>query len=388
MIELTGIAWNHTRGYLPMVATAQRFEETYPGVSITWQRRSLQRFADCPIERLAEGFDLLVIDHPFVGYALSHDVLIPMDEHLPAEFLAEQASNCVGLSHASYNYGEHQWALAIDGATPISGWRPDLLERAGVALPRRWPELLGLASRGLVVVPAIPIDSLMHFYMLCGALGEEPFRHEERVVGRDTGARALMLLRDLLLRCPAECFERNPIATWETMSSSDCAAYCPFAYGYSNYARPGYARHALKFGGLVALDSGVQCRSTLGGAGLAISSRSKHQEPALAYAQFVASAACQRGIYFESGGQPGHCSAWLDAEVNRRSGDFFRDTLETLDHAWLRPRFDGYLRFQDAAAPVVYRYLRHGGSEKDVLASLDGLLADSRRPAAKYEGGL
>ena len=53
MVELTGITWNHTRGYLPMVATAQRYGELYPEVSITWQKRSLQAFADAPLSDLA-----------------------------------------------------------------------------------------------------------------------------------------------------------------------------------------------------------------------------------------------------------------------------------------------------------------------------------------------
>jgi len=64
-INLTGITWNHTRGYLAMVATAQRFSEIHPGVEIIWQRLSLQEFGDYPIEKLADTFDLLVIDHPY-----------------------------------------------------------------------------------------------------------------------------------------------------------------------------------------------------------------------------------------------------------------------------------------------------------------------------------
>jgi len=63
-IILKGITWNHSRGFLPMVATAQRFAELYPNVQITWEKRSLQAFADYSIQELAERFDLLVIDHP------------------------------------------------------------------------------------------------------------------------------------------------------------------------------------------------------------------------------------------------------------------------------------------------------------------------------------
>ena len=121
MIELTGITWNHTRGYLPMVATAQRFSELHPDVSITWQKRSLQQFADAPLTDLATRFDLMVIDHPSIGEAAHHNLLLPLDEHLPAAVLADQAASSVGQSHESYHYEGHQYALAIDAATPVSG---------------------------------------------------------------------------------------------------------------------------------------------------------------------------------------------------------------------------------------------------------------------------
>jgi multiple sugar transport system substrate-binding protein len=376
MTELTGITWNHTRGYLPMVATAQRFNEQFPEVHVRWDKRSLQQFADWPIQKLAERYDLLVIDHPFSGYAAAHDVLVPLDCHLPEEFLADQAVNSVGASHASYQYGGHQWALAIDTATPVCGIRADLLREAGVTVPGDWPSLMDLARRGMVAVPGIPIDSLMNFYMLCGALGEEPFQSNETVVSEPIACEALGMLRELIQACDPGCLERNPIATWDLLAGSGTAALCPFAYGYSNYARRGYASYRLEFTGLVTVN-GRRCRSTLGGAGLAVSSRCRHLEEALRYCQFVASPACQATLYFDSGGQPGHRAAWLDAEVNARSNHFFADTLATLDDAWLRPRYNGYLDFQDRAAPVVHAFLRTEMEAAKVLDKLNRIYRES-----------
>ena len=143
---LRGITWNHTRGFLPMVATAQRFEELHPEVRIVWERRSLQAFADAPLATLAEQFDLLVIDHPSVGEAA--DFLLPLDEHLPPDFIKDQAAASVGPSYKSYGWDGHLWALATDAATPVSCHRPDLLAQMGASVPRTWPELLELARRG------------------------------------------------------------------------------------------------------------------------------------------------------------------------------------------------------------------------------------------------
>jgi multiple sugar transport system substrate-binding protein len=374
-ISLTGMTWDHTRGFVPMVATSQRFSEIHPEVEITWQKRSLKAFGDQPIEELAAQFDFLVIDHPFVGFAASHPVILPLDQHLSASYLAEQAAGSVGASHPSYTYGGHHWGLAIDAATPVASWRADLLEQADASPPETWEELLSLARRGLIAVPAVPIDSLMNLYMLCLALGEDPFGDPERFAPT-SGVEALTQLRELVLLCNPACFQRNPIRTYEALVSGQ-AAYCPFAYGYSNYARAGYAEHRLIFGGLVTY-GGRALRSTLGGTGLAISAACRHRDIALEYARYVASPICQRTLFVASGGQPGHRSAWEDPDANAMTANFFRDTLPTLDDAYLRPRYNGYMHFQDQAAPIVQRFLREGGDAGEVIRELNSLYAEPR----------
>jgi len=57
-----------------------------------------------------------------------------------------------------------------------------------------------------------------------------------------------------------------------------------------------------------------------------------------------------------------------------------------LDLAYLRPRFNGYLQFQDQAGAVVHRYLSTGGREKDVVKELNRLLRASR--PEKHRGDL
>ena len=356
MIHLKGIAWNPTRGFLPVVATAQRFEEQNPGITISWEKRSLQAFADAPMEQLAEQFDLIVMDHPHTALAATEGLILPFEDWVSADFLAEQAANSVGLSHESYCFGGKQWTLATDAATPISTWRPDLMERHGLQLPQTWEDVLEMARNGYVTVAAFPIDVLMHSYMFCDALGHTPFGPDGEMAPVAVLEGALEELRRLITLCDPACLERNPIRTGEWMSSVNDdprAAFCPFAYGYSNYSRPGYVRHALKAGGLVTF-AGNRLRSTLGGAGVAVSAKSKHPRAAMDYAQFTATPWVQRGVYFESGGQPGHRSAWIDHAVNAASNSFFVDTLETLDQAICRPKATGYMMFQDTATPVAH----------------------------------
>jgi multiple sugar transport system substrate-binding protein len=315
----------------------------------------LQAFADASLAALAAEFDLIVMDHPHTALAAKEGLILPLEDWLPAECLAEQAANSVGASHASYRYKSLQWTLATDAAAPVATWRPDLIRRHKLTLPKTWEETLELARRGFVTVSAFPIDVLMHACMFSAALGVEPFSGKNGIAPDDVLARALTEIRRLVGFCEPACLVRNPIRTAEWMSQVDepAAAYCPFAYGYSNYSRPCYSRHLLKAGGLVSFN-GRRLRSTLGGAGIAVSSGTKHRRACMDYVQFTASAEVQRGIYFQAGGQPGHRAAWTDAAVNAASSNFFRDTLPTLDEAVVRPQFPGYMGFQDAATPVAH----------------------------------
>ena len=374
MTAMRGITWDHTRGLLPMVATAQRFGELHPDVQITWHKRSLQAFADEPIDRLATEYDLIVLDHPWAGFLAATRATVPLDEHLPAAFLADQAAHSVGASHRSYGFDGKQWALAIDAATPVASWRPDLIDRP----PGTWDEVLDLARAGRVLMPGIPIDSLMHFYGLCCSLGEDVCRTPDRVVSDEVGVAALGMLRELAGLLDPILWGLNPIRVYEQMTHGDRFSYCPFAYGYSNYARDGYARTTLRFGDLAAVN-GRPMVSTLGGTGLAVTSRCQDVAAAVRYAAFVADPDTQRHLYADAGGQPGHRAAWTDDHANAISHDYFLATLPALDRAFLRPRFAGAMHFQDHAGEPVRRFMREGGDPREVLAELDALYAASAR---------
>lgn len=377
-IILKGITWNHSRGFTPMTATAQRFSELNPNVTISWEKRSLQQFADLSIQQLAERYDLLVIDHPWAGFAAKTNSIFPFDAYLSARFLKDQEQNTVGHSYKSYAYDGHQWALAIDAATPVASSRPDLLEKNGLSLPKTYDDLLALAKKGLVAFPVIPIDSLMTFYTFCCSLGEDPCQQEDVVVSEVTGIKALQLYRELTINIDPVNFNRNPIQVYEAMTLGDDIAYCPFAYGYSNYSRKGYARKLLHFHDMVTLNGELNLRSSLGGTGLAVSANCKHVDVAMKYAEYVASPECQSGLYTDNGGQPGHLAAWTDANTNNITSNYFKNTLPALQRAFLRPRYYGHMFFQDHAGDVVRDYLMQGGDELQVLAQLNDLYLQSK----------
>src|ERR1700686_3400778 len=278
---LTGIAWNHSRAFPPLVAAAQRFEETHPGIQIRWSKRSLHEFGHADLPTLAHEFDMVVMDHPWVGSVFVSGVMLALDERLSQDVQSEWARNSVGRSFESYVWEGHLFAVPIDAAAPVAGYRPDLLAAAGFEVPMTWQDVLTLAKRKLAVMPGHPVDVFMNFLGLCNSRGGDLFQEDGKLVDRETGQACLDQMRELVAYMPAAIFDWNPIDVYEQMYKSEQFAYCPFAYGYSNYSRPQFARSQILFTNLVSLPNGRPICGVLGGTGIGISSRCQNIEVAL-----------------------------------------------------------------------------------------------------------
>jgi multiple sugar transport system substrate-binding protein len=377
VVSLRGIGWGHSRGYTPLVATAQAWADTHPNIVVSWEKRSLWAFGEGSLDNLAREYDLLVIDHPFIGLAAERGLFLPLDEHLPPGFLQELASCSVGRSYESYTRDEHLWALPLDAACQVAASRPELLEAEGLSVPRRWQDVLELAASGKVALPLAPIDVLSCFLTLGASLGEPPLRDGRRVVSRSVGARALQELAKLGSLVDPACLGMNPIQVLNKMVLTEDVYYVPMTYGYSNYSRAGFAPRRLAFHDIPSADGSGRGAATLGGAGLAVSAHTPNLRETLEYAAWVTGEACQRSIYVLSGGQPAHRAAWEDGLANGITHDFFIDTLPTIDAAYLRPTYAGFSSFQTLAGGLLHEFMREGGTVSTILDELDRAYAES-----------
>ena len=375
LVKLRGMTWDHSRGYDPMVATSVRYAETHPGVEILWEKRSLQAFADRPIGEMAAAYDLMVIDHPHVGEVAGSGQLVAFDtlgREADLQALAEQS---VGASHPSYNFDGHQWGLAIDAATPVASFRSDLLEEA----PARWDTVMDLAEQGKVALAMIPINTLMTFFGLAKNQDFDIAIDPERLMHRAEAAGALDLLCELAAKVDARCLDLDPIGVLEWMGRTmDAPAYCPLGYGYTNYSRDGYCRFPITFADAPGIGGNGPRGTVIGGTGIAISSQCAHIDVAADYAFWIAGASCQQGLFFESGGQPGNAVAWEADATNAVCRNFFRNTRETLETSWLRPRYDGYMGFQERGGDILHACLRGDLGQSETLDQLDAAYRESR----------
>ena len=169
------------------------------------------------------------------------------------------------------------------------------------------------------------------------------------------------------------------------MSKTDEYWYCPFAYCYSNYARKGYAKNILAYSDLPTFGNFGRLRSTIGGTGIAVSATSENKEIAIQFAQWITSGDCQSTFYVENGGQPGHRSAWVGINSNLLCNNFFKNLLPTMERGYVRPRYDGYLYFQDHAGNPLCQFLMKGGSAARVLESLNSIYLESLNKSKAHE---
>jgi len=374
-IVLRGMTWSHPRGYDPLVACSKLWREA-TGVEVQWDKRSLQDFEAYPIEEPARRYDLIVIDHPHVGQATREGCLKPFDDPARAAERGALERASVGSSSASYLWQGRQWALPIDAATQVTAWRPDLID----APPRLWSDALDFARAGAALCPMRPPHSLMILYTLTGNLGRPCVVEGPDLIDAGAGAEAYERMRELTALLDSRCFAFDPIDVFEAMAAPESRIACaPLIYGYVSYSHEGFRPRRILFADIPPLGRDGPVGSALGGTGIAVSALSTQIEAASDFAYWVASGEAQAGPYAASGGQPAHAAAWEADAVNARVGDFYRATRRTLDGAWLRPRHDGYMAFQEAAAKLLNEALQSGAGEKETIARINALFRASLR---------
>ena len=370
MITLKGMTWDHSRGFDPMIATSKKFQELHNNkVSINWDKRPLQAFADKPIEEMTDDYDMIVIDYPHVGEVASKGLLQNLD--LPQyEIQIEKLKiQSVGKSHQSYFIDNKQWALAIDAASQTACYRDDLIG----SYPLNWNALIGLAKNNRVLWPLKPVHAISSFYSIYNNLTQELIPEQKNFIDKNFGVKTLDMMKAVSNELIKDCLTMDPIQTAELMTETNDFYYCPYIYGFSNYSRKNYRKNILKYIDVMNLSGKGPAGTHLGGTGIAISNVSKNKDLAIEYAFWIASAECQKSLFYESGGQPGNSVAWEDEKINLETSDFFKATRKTLELAWVRPRHNGYMEFQDKSGDLINEYLQSNISAESICEKLSDM---------------
>ncbi|MEY4052082.1 MAG: hypothetical protein RIR64_1067 [Bacteroidota bacterium] len=374
MITLKGITWDHARGFDPLIAASELYFKE-KGIQVEWNKRSLTNFGDQSLEELSKQFDLIIMDHPHVGVAEASQCLLPLNDLVAANTLNELKNASAGPSFESYHYHGKQWALPIDAAMQCASYRADLM--GSDRLPNTWEEVFTLAktlaTKKLYIGMALcPTDCLCSFLSLTAGLGSAIRENNELLVEPSIGLKALTMLRSMRDTFHPKALDCNPIALYDHMSEENDIAYSPMAFCYTNYSRAGFRKNILKFHTAPEINNVV-----LGGAGIAITSSCKHVQEAANYAAWICTDEIQSSIYVNAQGQPGNKIAWENKEANAITSDFFTNTLSSLTNAYVRPRYQGWPKFQTFLGETIHDYLVQDTAPALVLEKLQAAYSDS-----------
>ena len=360
LIELKGMTWDHVRGHDCLVHSNDLLIHKC-GISVTWDARSLLAFGDQHISEFYNDYDLMIIDNPHVPDAVHADAVIAFEDLVTPAQLDLLEATSVGASHDSYLYKGKHWALAIDTAAQVSAFRPDMADRS----PVFWYEVFELAKQKQLLWAHKPVDAFSTFATLM-AQKDAPLEGNVHFINQEMALEVLEFMVELASLVPDFCATSNPIDIAEALSSGDDFAYGVCMYGYSNYSRKGFRKNTLIYDDLPSFD-GKATGSQLGGAGVAVSSKSKNPKAAAEAAMLLSLPEIQATTYGLGGGQPGNLIAWKDNVLNGVSHNFFRNTLRTLENAWVRPRVLGWPDVQYQSSLIIHKCLvEKKVSKKDV----------------------
>jgi multiple sugar transport system substrate-binding protein len=367
MIKLKGITWDHARGYDPLIAASELYFKE-KGIQVDWQKRSLTNFGDQSLEELSKQFDLIIMDHPHVGVAEASQCLIPLNDLLPVNILNELKNSSAGPSFESYNYHGKQWALPIDAAMQCASYRADLMHNE--SLPSSWEEVFALAktlaAKKLYIGMALcPTDCLCSFLSLTAQMGSPIQENNKLLVEPSIGLKALTMIRSMRDAFHPKALDWNPIALYDYMAEQNDIAYSPLAFCYTNYSRIGFRKNILNYHTAPEINNAV-----LGGAGIAITSSCSNVHEAAHYAAWICSDDVQSTIYVNTQGQPGNKTAWENKQANALTNNFFASTMPSLTHAFVRPRYQGWPKFQTFLGETIHAYLVNDTAPELVLEKL------------------
>lgn len=375
-VTLRGMTWDHRRAVRPLLGTASLFRARHPDIEVEWSTRPLSGFEFAPVDSLAGEYDLIVLDHPFMGEVAASRSLLPLDD-----ILATCGDRFVGPSLETYHMGGMLWSVPVDAACQVAVSRPDLMQAVGASPPAVWADVVALGEtsrrKGLCLAVGLKgVHGLMTFFTLMANLGapcglQPGSDFADSAVAREV----LRLMRQLLAFCPTQVLDWNSIALHDQMMARDDLVYCPAVYCYATYAEADN-RRPLRFHGLAGPNG--HGGSAIGGAGLGVSALGRHRDAALTYARFAAEASAQMA-FASHHGQPARLEAWEDNAINARFGGCYRETRSTIEASWIRPRHRGYLRFQAEGGNLIETHLRGDIAETALLGKLAESYARSFR---------
>ncbi|RMH11028.1 MAG: extracellular solute-binding protein [Gammaproteobacteria bacterium] len=384
-MRLIGLTWQNPRGVDPLMAAARLWRELHPDVEVVWEALPWIEFEHRLLDAVTgkcKPYDMVMLDHPWVGTLVSHSYLRAWDSLVDQSYLDDLKRRVVPPSYDSYVWHDRLWALPVDAACHAGLIREDLL--AIHDLPRDWSVLGEWAKQRFDPPRSYPlvlsINSVLGnclFLALMNSLGTPAYTDPENPTCDPEAARKiLVMLSELLTFVPPGSTTWGPWDIYEYMTTHDDVSYCPQIFGYVNYFNTAGNRK-LRLAGCPTLWNKPPT-PILGGVGLAVTQTCREVEAASAYAMYVMSESVQRRIFPSNSGQPADRSVWDDVKINDTVNGFYSDMSSLMEHSFIRPRYSGFHDIELRNADTLDRFWSGAASLDETVEALRSPLVPNR----------
>lgn len=363
-----GLTWDHPRGYAALERAAMD-----AGGIIQWSRQPLEGFESAPIEDVCAGYDLVVLDHPHLGDAVAAGCLQPIDSVMPAISLAAIRERTLGSCYTSYEMDGHLWALPLDAAAQVSAGRPDLMSGAW---PSTYDELARASQKeaGFVMSLAGP-HAFLSLLSLCAGL-DRRFGTINDGYFQPHHDKAIDLFLSLAQRSAPAALTENPIGILTGIAEGRYS-FCPLVFGYVPFASSDQP-FPVTFRDVARHQTARPPCGVLGGTGIGITKACQPDARLVSHLEWLLSPDAQCCLIPANSGQPSAEAAWASTSVNAEVQGFYAQTIETLRHAFVRPRHQGFVPLQTKASAWLRTAIGRN-SAHDVRAEVNSVLAAGKR---------
>ena len=213
-MELKGITWDHARGYNPLLPVSTAFCKAHPGVEISWKKRSLQDFEDFPVSKLAELYDMIMIDHPYMTAGSRAGFLLDLSSLIEPSYFDMLTRDAVGPSLESYCVGGHYYGLPVDAAAQVAAENAPAMQLLGVETPKTVEDAIRLSDRigkERFALPLVPTHLFSTFMSLTAQCSQGAYFDLATGIRSQAAQEAAELLYRLIAVSNPVSFQRDPI---------------------------------------------------------------------------------------------------------------------------------------------------------------------------------
>lgn len=333
----------------------------------------------------ANSYDVIGLDYAWLKQYTESGYLLPLND------MATAAASTIDMGDFVKAYVDwatvdgKQYAIPWFGAVYMLYYRTDLLEQAGVAVPKTWDEYLSAACTvqqktgvtGTTFIGKRDDPLLDEYWSIAWSYGASITDGAQSTVDTPEAVEALDLWKQVLQCAPADALASDWPAAAAAFSAGKTAMMINFSD--TSDAVIGSSSQVAGKVGFAALPAGPTGKSTpnLGGWGLAVSAKSKQQQAAFDFIAWATSAEQQK-VGLDKGGSASRISVLSDTGLQQRF-PYYAAALQNYQNAIYFPVTSDWVNWEAAMAPPLSSALSGQTSTQEGVHEASLRLADAMK---------